>query len=234
MWEILPSIVVLLPFAAVPKIKLAGLNPQSIEFMERDIVDSSAEYTGNKIIPTVVDGNDENEIFQRAETLAEIGEEAGAFDTLVIEHPADKAAVWAARSAFLTVIEAETEHLDEMDVVVPVDKIAEFLGFIHDTGVENDVLIRSFGHAGDGNLHIYCCGNNIEREAFLEKSTRVMHAAYAKCNELGDQVSGEHGIGHAKKEYLRESVGDTAFSLMSSIKQAFDPKGILNPGKVCN
>ena len=121
-----------------------------------------------------------------------------------------------------------------MDVVVPVDKIAEFLGFIHDTGVENNVLIRSFGHAGDGNLHIYCCGNNIEREAFLEKSTRVMHAAYAKCNELGGQVSGEHGIGHAKKEYLRESVGDTAFSLMSSIKQAFDPKGILNPGKVCN
>lgn len=233
--------------AAVPKIKLAGLNPQSIEFMERDIVDSSAEYTGNKIIPTVVDGNecgayilvtldgnDEDEIFQRAETLAEIGEETGAFDTLVIEHPADKEAVWAARSAFLTVIEAETEHLDEMDVVVPVDKIAEFLGFIHDTGVENDVLIRSFGHAGDGNLHIYCCGNNIEREAFLEKSTRVMHAAYAKCNELGGQVSGELGIGHAKKEYLRESVGDTAFSLMSSIKQAFDPKGILNPGKVCN
>lgn len=80
MWEILPFIVVLLLFAAVPKIKLAGLNPQSIEFMERDIVDSSAEYTGNKIIPTVVDGNecgayilvtldgnDEDEIFQRAE-----------------------------------------------------------------------------------------------------------------------------------------------------------------------
>lgn len=185
-------------------------------------------------ILVTLDGNDDDEIFQRAETLAEIGEEAGAFDTLVIEHPADKAAVWAARSAFLTVIEAETEHLDEMDVVVSVDKIAEFPGFIHDTGVENDVLIRSFGHAGDGNLHIYCCGNNIEREAFLEKSTRVMHAAYAKCNELGGQVSGEHGIGHAKKEYLRESVGDTAFSLMSGIKQAFDPKGILNPGKVCN
>ena len=233
--------------SAVPKIKLAGLNPQSIEFMERDIVDSSAEYTGNKIIPTVVDGNecgayilvtldgnDADEIFQRAETLAEIADETGAFDTLVIDHPADKASVWAARSAFLTVIEAETEHLDEMDVVVPVDKIAEFLGFIHDVGVENDVRIRSFGHAGDGNLHIYCCGNGISKEAFLEKSTRVMHAAYAKCAELGGQVSGEHGIGHAKKEYLRESVGDTAFNLMAGIKQVFDPNFVLNPGKVCN
>lgn len=233
--------------SAVPKIKLAGLNPQSIEFMERDIVDSSAEYTGNHIIPTVVDGNecgayilvtldgnDADEIFQRAETLAEIADETGAFDTLVIDHPSDKASVWAARSAFLTVIEAETQHLDEMDVVVPVDKIAEFLGFIHDTGVENDVRIRSFGHAGDGNLHIYCCGNNIDKDAFLEKSTRVMHAAYAKCAELGGQVSGEHGIGHAKKEYLRESVGDTAYALMAGIKGVFDPNCILNPGKVCS
>ena len=87
-----------------------------------------------------------------------------------------------------------------MDVVVPVDKIAEFLGFIHDTGVESDVLIRSFGHAGDGNLHIFIAAETIlSARAFLEKSTRVMHAAYAKCNELGSQVSGEHGIGHAKR-----------------------------------
>ena len=99
-----------------------------------------ADYTGNKIIPTNVDGhevgayilvtldgNDQDEIFQRAETLAEIGDELGAFNTLVLSHPDDKRAVWAARSAFLTVIEADTEHLDEMDVVVPVDKVAEFL-----------------------------------------------------------------------------------------------------------
>ena len=93
--------------------------------------------------------------------------------------------------------------------------------------------IRSFGHAGDGNLHIYCAGNDIAVEDFLPKSTKVMEAAYAKCTELGGQVSGEHGIGHAKKEYLRESVGDTAISLMAGIKKVFDPKGLLNPGKIC-
>lgn len=233
--------------SAVPKIKLAGLDPQSIEFMERDIVDSSAEYTGNKVIPTVVngkeagayilvtlDGNDEDEIFQRAETLAEIGDELGAYDTLMLRDAADKAAVWAARSAFLTVIEAETDLLDEMDVVVPVDRIAEFLSFVHDVGVKNDVRIRSFGHAGDGNLHIYCCGNDIEQEEFLVKSRMVMKEAYAKCADLGGQVSGEHGIGHAKKHYLRASVGDTAHNMMAGIKQVFDPNFILNPGKVCS
>lgn len=233
--------------SAVPKIKLAGLDPQSIEFMERDIVDSSAEYTGNKVIPTVVngkeagayilvtlDGNDEDEIFQRAETLAEIGDKLGAYDTLMLRDAADKAAVWAARSAFLTVIEAETDLLDEMDVVVPVDRIAEFLSFVHDVGVKNDVRIRSFGHAGDGNLHIYCCGNDIEQEEFLVKSRMVMKEAYAKCADLGGQVSGEHGIGHAKKHYLRASVGDTAHNMMAGIKQVFDPNFILNPGKVCS
>lgn len=232
---------------AVPKTKLAGLNPQSIEFMERDIVDSSANYTGNKIIPTningkeagayilvTLDGSDQDEIFQRAEKLAEIGEELGAFETLVIGDSSDKAAVWAARSAFLTVIEADTELLDEMDVVVPVDQIAEFLGCVHGYGVENGLQIRSFGHAGDGNLHIYACANGMPLEEFKPKAKRVMEASYHRCAELGGQVSGEHGIGHAKKEYLLESAGETAVGLMAGIKKVFDPKGILNPGKVCN
>lgn len=244
---ILPFADIATAISAVPKIKLAGLNPQSIEFMERDIVDSSAAHTNNRIIPTVVngqeagayilvtlDGTDEDEIFQRAEVLAGIGDELGAYETLVIDHPGDKAAVWAARSAFLTVIEAETDLMDEMDVVVPVDRIAEFLKFAHDAGEKQGLRVRSFGHAGDGNLHIYCCAQGDDKEGFLARSAKVMEACYDKCHALNGQVSGEHGIGFAKKDYLRESVGDTAIALMAGIKQAFDPQGILNPGKICS
>lgn len=232
---------------AVPKIKQAGMDPQSIEFMERDIVDSSANATGNHVIPTEVNGqeagayilvtlsgNDQDEIFQRAETLAEIADAEGAYDTLVVDDPSQKAQVWEARSAFLTVIEEDTELLDEMDVVVPVDQIPGFLEHIHAVGEQNDVRIRSFGHAGDGNLHIYCCGEGIPEEEFLQKTAKVMEAAYAKCAEMDGQVSGEHGIGHAKKRYMRESVGEQAYALMAGIKGVFDPKGILNPGKVCS
>ncbi len=231
---------------AVPSIKLAGLNPQSIEFMERDIVDASAAHTGNNIFPTNVegeevgayilvtlDGDDPDEIFQRAEKLLEVSMEHGAYDALVVDQPAEKEAVWAARSAFLTVIENDSELLDEMDVVVPTDKIAEFLHYINGVGADLNMRIRSFGHAGDGNLHIYCAADDMPVDDFLATSAKVMEAAYAKCAELGGQVSGEHGIGYAKKEYLRESVGDTAMGLMAGIKQAFDPKGILNPGKIC-
>ena len=232
--------------SSVPEIKLAGLDPQSIEFMERDIVDASAEHSGKKVFPTEVEGNevgayilvtlvgnDPDEIFQRAETLFEVATEHGAFDVLVLDNSSEKEAVWAARDSFLTVIEHDSDLLDEMDVVVPTDKIAEFLHYIYNVGAEQGVRIRSFGHAGVGNLHIYCAGNDISVEEFLPKSAQVMEAAYAKCTELGGQVSGEHGIGHAKKGYLRESVGETAMGLMAGIKKVFDPKGLLNPGKIC-
>ena len=241
---LLPFVDIHAAMASVPKIKLSGLDPQSIEFMERDIVDSSAAHTDNYIIPTEVqgqeagayilvtfDGNDIDEIFQRAETLAELADEAGAFDTLVLEG-SEKRAVWELRGAFLTAIEAEEKLIDEMDVVVPVDSITEFLEFVHSEGEKLGLRIRSFGHAGYGNLHIYCCSQTLDEEEFLIRNKKVMDASYAKCAELNGQVSGEHGIGAAKATYLAQSVGDTQMRLMAGIKAAFDPKGILNPGKV--
>lgn len=233
--------------ASVPSIKLANLDPQSIEFMERDIVDSSASFTGNAVFPTAINGREagayilvtlvgdsESELAAKMDRLGEVAERAGAYDTLVVWTDGLKKDVWAARSAFLTVIEAETKLLDEMDVVVPVDRIAEFLVYTHDEAEKQGVTVRSFGHAGDGNLHIYCCSNELDEEEFKRRVKRLMDHCYAKCTEFEGQVSGEHSIGHAKKEYLRESVGDTAYSLMSAIKRVFDPKGILNPGKVCH
>ncbi|MBQ3210248.1 MAG: FAD-binding oxidoreductase [Oscillospiraceae bacterium] len=244
---ILPFKDIATAIASVPAIKLANLDPQSIEFMERDIVDSSAAFTGNAVFPTVVNGKEagayilvtlvgdsEAELTMKMDRLGEVAEQVGAYDVLVVWTDSLKKDVWAARSAFLTVIEAETKLLDEMDVVVPVDRIAEFLVYTHDEAVKQGVYVRSFGHAGDGNLHIYCCSNDLEEDEFKRRVKALMDKCYAKCTEFEGQVSGEHSIGHAKKEYLRQSVGDTAYSLMGAIKNVFDPDGILNPGKVCH
>ena len=244
---ILPFKDIATAIASVPAIKLANLDPQSIEFMERDIVDSSAAFTGNAVFPTVVNGKEagayilvtlvgdsEAELTMKMDRLGEVAEQVGAYDVLVVWTDSLKKDVWAARSAFLTVIEAETKLLDEMDVVVPVDRIAEFLVYTHDEAVKQGVYVRSFGHAGDGNLHIYCCSNELEEDEFKRRVKALMDKCYAKCTEFEGQVSGEHSIGHAKKEYLRQSVGDTAYSLMGAIKNVFDPDGILNPGKVCH
>lgn len=243
---ILPFEDIAAAIASVPAIKLANLDPQSIEFMERDIVDASAAFTGTVVFPTEVAGKEvgaytlvtlvgdnEDELYVKMEKLAEVAEAAGAYDVLVVDEPNLKKSVWAARSAFLTAIEADTRYLDEMDVVLPVDSIALFLAFCHQQAESCGVRLRSFGHAGDGNLHIYCCSNELELDEFLRRSKQVMDACYDKCAQLGGQVSGEHAIGHAKKEYLRQSLGDTAYGLMGAIKQVFDPNGILNPGKVC-
>ena len=244
---ILPFREIATAIAAVPAIKLANLDPQSIEFAERDVIDSSAEYTGNHIFPTIVNGkeagayilvtlvgNSEEELIPKMDRLGEVAEEKGAYDTLVVWTDSLKKDVWAARSAFLTVIEAQSKLLDEMDVVVPVDKIAPFLVYVHEEADKQGVYIKSFGHAGDGNLHIYCCSNDLEEEEFKQRVKKLMDASYAKCKEFEGQVSGEHAIGHAKKVYLKESVGGTVYDLMGAIKDAFDPNGILNPGKVCH
>ena len=231
----------------VPKIKLANLDPQSIEFMDADIVTSSAAFTGNPIFPETVSntevgasvlvtfvGADAEELDQKMVKLGQIAEEAGALDVLVVATTANKKAAWSARSSFLTAIEADTKLIDEMDVVVPVDKIPDFLIYIRSLGEQNGIRIRNFGHAGDGNLHIYCCSNELEEDDFKRRVKIIMDAAYTKCAELEGQVSGEHSIGHAKMDYLRESVGEDVFNLMSEIKKVFDPDFILNPGKVCD
>ena len=231
----------------VPKIKMANLDPQSIEFMDADIVTSSAAFTGNPIFPETVNnedvgasvlvtfvGSDEDELDQKLIRLGKIAEEAGALDVLVVATTSTKKAAWSARSSFLTAIEADTRLIDEMDVVVPVDKIPAFLIYIRKLGEEGGIRIRNFGHAGDGNLHIYCCSNELEEEEFKRRVKVIMDKAYTKCADLEGQVSGEHSIGHAKMVYLKESVGEDVFHLMGEIKKVFDPNYILNPGKVCD
>ena len=97
---------------------------------------------------------------------------------------------------------------------------------------ETGVHIPSFGHAGDGNLHIYLCRGDLGDEAWAKAKEDIFALLYARAVELGGLVSGEHGIGLDKKKYLRESAGERQIALMKGIKAVFDPNNILNPQKV--
>ncbi len=232
--------------ATVPLFFKHHLNPQALEFMGKEIVISSEAYVGKQVFPRTMegidieayllvtfDGNDEDELMTVVEKASEIVLEAGAIDVLVADTPALKRDAWAARSSFLEAIMADTKLLDECDVVVPVTAIAPFLVFVKGLEEEVGLTVKSFGHAGDGNLHIYCCSNDLEEEEFLKRCEKFMEAVYIKATEFGGQVSGEHGIGHGKVPFLAESVGAVNMRLMEEIKKAFDPNLILNPGKVC-
>ena len=232
--------------SAVPKVKMAQMNPQAIEFMEREIVLSSERYIGRSVFPQklegqdigaylliTLDGNTEDEVDALVEQAAELLVEAGAMDVLVADTPAKIKDAWAARSSFLEAIMEETKLLDECDVVVPVNQIADYLEFANKTGAECGLVIKSFGQAGDGNLHIYQCSNDLEEEEFKARVDKFFDIIYQRATESGGLVSGEHGIGSGKVKYLIQSVGETNMALMEGIKRVFDPKMILNPGKVC-
>ena len=232
--------------ATVPQFKKAHMNPQALEFFEREILISSEEYLGKAVFPRNVGGTDvgayllvtfdgetQEEIDAIVEKAAELVLDAGALDVLVADTPAKMKDAWAARSSFLEGIEEQTKLLDECDVVVPTSRIADFVGYVKSIEPEFGFAVKSFGHAGDGNLHVYTCSVDMEMDAFVKQVDQFMHKLYAKTTELGGQISGEHGIGMGKVEYLAESVGPVNMRLMEEIKKVFDPKMILNPGKVC-
>ena len=232
--------------SAVPKLKMANIDPQALEFMEKEIVLASERYTGKSVFPhelegmaanayllVTIDASSEDVLNNLIEQAAEVVLEEGAIDVLVADTPAKMRDAWGARSSFLEAVMAETELLDECDVVVPVNKIAPYLDFVNKAGEEHGLTIRSFGHAGDGNLHIYQCSNDLEEEEFKARVEKFFDVIYPEAVRCGGLVSGEHGIGSGKICYLVDSVGEINMNLMKGIKKAFDPNGIMNPGKVC-
>lgn len=231
--------------ALVPELFKNHLDPQSIEFMEKEIVISSERYVGKAIFPRVIDGveanayllirfdgNDQDALYEVAEKAGELCLENGALDVLIADTPAKKKEAWKARGAFLEAIVAETQLLDECDVVVPVGKIADYLTYVKEVGKDFDFEVKTFGHAGDGNLHIYTCSNDMEIEEFKKQVHEFMLKIYQKAYEFGGQLSGEHGVGSGKKQYLAQFENKVNIELMKGIKKVFDPKGILNPHKV--
>ncbi|MGH4140757.1 FAD-binding oxidoreductase [Clostridium sp.] len=225
----------------VPLIVKSKSAPTAIEFMQREVIIAAEEFLGKKFpdnssdayLLLTFDGNTIEEIERAYESVANICLEEGALDVFITDTDERKEAVWSARGAFLEAVKATTTDMDECDVVVPRNKVAEFIRYTNDLQKQFNVRIRSFGHAGDGNLHVYVLKDALSDEAWEKKIAEVFEAMYSKSRQLKGLVSGEHGIGFAKKAYMLEQLGPVYVQLMRNIKMAFDPKNILNPGKVC-
>lgn len=224
----------------VPKIVRSRAVPTAIEFMEREVILAAETYLG-KTFPDnsadaylllTFDGNSREEIEGLYEGVAELCLEAGALDVFISDTQERQESIWSARGAFLEGIKASTSEMDECDVVVPRNRVADFIEFTKTLSDEFAVRIRSFGHAGDGNLHVYILRDSLAEDEWIRTKEGIFDRLYAKARELEGLVSGEHGIGFAKRPYLRESLGETGMELMRSIKNAFDPGKVLNPGKI--
>lgn len=249
--KILPSpkkmVSLLIPFdelkdclQLVPKIMQLPSIPTTIEFMEKEVLMDSQTYLGkdfpncnfNAYLIVSYSGNAMPEIEAMIDDAVKVAMQNGALDVFISDTQERQETIWNARGAFLEAIKNSTTQMDECDVVLNIDKIAEFVAFTRECAKKYQVRIRSFGHAGDGNLHVYVCKDDLSDERWDVVVHSCMDDFYAKAHEMGGQVSGEHGIGHAKKGYLKQSIGDVQIELMKQIKAAFDPNWILNPGKV--
>ena len=241
------NISLLIPFddldtciGAVPAVLGCGCEPTAVEFMEREVIACAETYLGKQFpdasadayLLVRLDGASVEALRPAMDRLTDLALSIGARDVLLADTDERKESIWNARGAFLEAIKNSTTVMDECDVVVPRERIADFVRQSGQIGREAGVRICSFGHAGDGNLHIYVCKDAMEDQAWAKALEQVMDRLYAAARNLGGEVSGEHGIGHAKREFLRESLGKTQMALMRGIKSVFDPAGILNSGKV--
>ena len=226
---------------SVPQIIRSKIIPTAIEYMSRDTILFSESYLGKKFPDTkndayillTFDGNSQQQVEQDLSVVADLCLSIGALDAYIVDTEERKKSVWSARGAFLEAIKASTTEMDECDVVVPGNQVDTFIKYTHELAKEFNVRIPSFGHAGDGNLHVYICRDELGEEAWQQTLAAIFDRMYEKSVELGGLVSGEHGIGYAKKDFLKRQYGETPIALMQGIKQVFDPKQILNPGKVC-
>ena len=224
----------------VPEVIRSASVPTAVEFMEREVILAAEKFQARKFpdnsadayLLLTFDGASQQEIDLAYESAAKICLAAGALDVFISDTQERNESIWSARGAFLEAIKASTTDMDECDVVVPRSHVAEFVLYSKELERKHSMRIRSFGHAGDGNLHIYVLKDDLDDATWERKLKAVFADLYAKARELKGQVSGEHGIGFAKKPYLAEALPADIRSIMRGIKLAFDPKNLLNPDKV--
>lgn len=235
------SLSVLVPFgdlktgiAAVLDIIRANANPTAIEFTERSVVELGERFTGIKFpfpeakayIILTFDGRKQN-VSDSAALVREVALKAGALDYLELSDPATAADIWRVRGCLVTAVEAVSEQ-EPVDLVVPIDKTAQFIEFVHKTETETGVQMVAFGHAGDGNVHLCIVRGDRTEEEWQTVLHSVMTTVYAKAYSLGGLTSGEHGIGTAKRPYYLKETDPVNLEVMRSIKSALDEKHILN------
>jgi glycolate oxidase len=223
----------------VPAIMNAGITPSALEFMERDAVKITEKHLGISIpnsdaaaqLIIELDGDDERVIEQRAEEVCGIALEQGAQDVLVAQSSARQNEIWTMRRATGEAVKSVSIYKEE-DTVVPRYNLVPLLVGVKEIARRHGITTVCYGHAGDGNLHVNILKAGMSDDDWNNNLEVAIREIFELTVSLGGTISGEHGIGYSQKRYLPIAFSAEEISLMRRIKDAFDPKGILNPGKI--
>lgn len=222
----------------VTAIMAAGLIPTSIELLDNLTMRCVEEYSAiglpldaDAILLFGVDGNHESALDEDLAAIEALAREGGATSIRAAHSQSESDRLWAARRAVAPALLRKRPHKLGEDISIPRSAIPAMIARVHEIAERRDLLIPVFGHAGDGNLHpnILCDRGNVEEMKRVREAAReIFEAAVA----LGGTLSGEHGIGLLKKQFMEMDVGPEALRVMKAIKAALDPLGIMNPGKI--
>ena len=242
------NVLLLVPFfkmeeaaAAVSAIFKAGIVPSALEFMERDAIDWTMKFTDVpdlNLKPEIeahllieVDGNYPEILMSEAEKILKVVEQFQIDEVLFADTVEQKNALWKLRRNVAEAVKQNTVYKEE-DTVVPRFELPKLLIGIKAIGNKYGFKSICYGHAGDGNLHVNIVKLDMTEEAWKNEVPKGVKEIFELTKSLNGTISGEHGIGLVQKEFMPIVFTDIELNLMYQIKKIFDPKNIMNPGKI--
>ncbi len=214
-----------------------GLLPMAMEVIDKHCVAAIEDNfafglskDAGAILLVAVDGSKE-EVERNALTIERVINENGGFDVLRAKTKEEEDKLWDVRRAISpSLMKYGTLKINE-DVVVPRSKVPELVARIEEIGKRHDTFVANFGHAGDGNIHVNFVVDRDDPDA-IRRARECVSETFQLSVNLGGTISGEHGIGYVKSQYMHYAIDRPTLEIMKGIKQVFDPNGILNPGKM--
>ncbi|MBL6874519.1 MAG: FAD-binding protein [Flavobacteriales bacterium] len=227
---------------AVSAIFMKGITPSALEFIERDAIDWTLKYSDIKMdiqedihahLLIEVDGNDLDDLFTNCEKISNVLYDFECGEILLAESKEQKDRLWRLRRMVGEAVKSNSIYKEE-DTVVPRAELANLLTGVKKIGQEYGFKSVCYGHAGDGNLHINIIKGDMSDQKWDLELKDAIREIFTLTKDLGGTISGEHGIGFVQKDYIDIVFSKKEIELQKGIKNLFDPKNILNPGKIFN
>jgi glycolate oxidase len=214
--------------------------PAAAEFMDRLAVEAACRHLGDNLphqagamLLVQLDGPGQDQLFEDCRRLAALAEEYEVLEVYSAHDAGAQKKLWRIREAVPEAVKALYPVQNGEDMVVPPAAVSGFVGTLHQLAARHRCAVVTYGHAGDGNVHArFLKLPDMPLQEWDTVLPGLLREAYRLAAALGGTISGEHGIGAKRRDYLPEVLGTAELALMKKLKTAFDPDGILNPGKV--
>ena len=222
---------------AVSSIMAQPVTPCALEFMDGSAIELIRDFPGlgldqniKAMLMIEMDGP-KHSIDESTEAVAKAACNSGLVDLQMAKTDEEISQLWKARKSLSPALRKIAPKKINEDVVVPVSRIPELISGLERLSKEWDIKIVNFGHAGNGNIHMNLLTDPDDSEQ-LQQAYNCLDQAFDLVLQLGGTLSGEHGVGLEKRDYISREIDPATIKLMTDIKRQFDPAGILNPGKV--